>query len=105
MALPLEQVCRVGTLHGDPAALGGAVTVALCGHWEHEPPCRWPHHTDSRQDPDADGSWVVTVRFDAGPAEEDVVRERIRAALATGRLRGPDGTTTTWVLHDSVQGS
>ena len=30
----------------DPRALGGAITVALCGHWEHEPPCRWPHHTD-----------------------------------------------------------
>ncbi len=30
----------------DPRALGGAITVALCGHWEHEPPCPWPHHTD-----------------------------------------------------------
>ena len=28
----------------DPRAPGGAITVALCGHWEHEPPCRWPHH-------------------------------------------------------------
>ena len=105
MTLPLEQVCRVGTLHGDPAALGGAVTVALCGHWEHEPPCRWPHHTDSRPDPHADGAWVVTVRFDASSVEEDEVRDRIRAALATGRLRGPDGTTTTWLLGDSVEGS
>jgi hypothetical protein len=105
MTFPLEQVCRVGTLHGDHAALGGAVTVALCGHWEHEPPCRWPHHTASRPDPDEDGSYVVTVRFDAGPADEGVVRERIRAALAIGRLRGPDGATTTWVLRDSVEGS
>jgi hypothetical protein len=28
----------------DPRAPGGAVTVALCGHWEHEGACRWPHH-------------------------------------------------------------
>jgi len=26
----------------DPAAVGAAVTVELCGHWEHEGPCRWP---------------------------------------------------------------
>jgi G6PDH family F420-dependent oxidoreductase len=30
---------------GDRQAPGAAVTVALCGHWEHEPPCRVPHHT------------------------------------------------------------
>ena len=28
----------------DPAAPGAAVTTALCGHWEHEGPCRWPHN-------------------------------------------------------------
>jgi len=28
----------------DPAAVGAMVTVALCGHWEHDGPCRWPHH-------------------------------------------------------------
>jgi hypothetical protein len=28
----------------DPAAVGAAVTVELCGHWEHEGPCRWPHN-------------------------------------------------------------
>jgi hypothetical protein len=36
----------------DPRAPGGAITVALCGHWEHEPPCRWPHHTDITPDGD-----------------------------------------------------
>jgi hypothetical protein len=25
----------------DTRAPGGAITVALCGHWDHEPPCRW----------------------------------------------------------------
>ncbi|MGZ4755861.1 MAG: hypothetical protein ACXWA9_13195 [Acidimicrobiia bacterium] len=29
----------------DRRASGGAVTTALCGHWEHDGPCRWPHHT------------------------------------------------------------
>jgi hypothetical protein len=24
----------------DPRALGGAITVALCGHWEHDGACR-----------------------------------------------------------------
>ncbi len=28
----------------DPRAPGGEITVALCGHWEHEAPCRWPHN-------------------------------------------------------------
>jgi hypothetical protein len=29
----------------DTRAPGGEVTVALCGHWEHEGACRWPHHS------------------------------------------------------------
>ena len=29
----------------DARAPGGAVTVALCGHWEHDGPCRWPHNS------------------------------------------------------------
>ena len=28
----------------NPAAVGAAVTTALCGHWEHDGPCRWPHN-------------------------------------------------------------
>ena len=83
-------------LDGDPAALGGAVTTALCGHWEHDGPCRWPHFTS----PDVDGdAVVVTVHFDAGPDDEPEVRERIRSALAAGALVGPDGTTTTWTMQ------
>ena len=83
------------TLDGDPAALGGAVTLALCGHWEHDGPCRWEHFTSS--EPDGDGA-VVTVSFDAPAAEEQTVRDLIRSALAAGALVGPDGTTTTWQL-------
>jgi hypothetical protein len=89
------EVCRVVTLAGDPAALGAAVTVALCGHWEHDGPCRWEHFTDATEDGDA---VVVTVCFDADVEDERHVRERIRTALAAGSLAGPDGTTTTWQL-------
>lgn len=89
------EVCRVAGLVGGPAALGGAVTTALCGHWEHDGPCRWQHFTS----PEVDGdSVVVTVCFDAPAEEEGQVRGLIRSALAAGSLVGPDGTTTTWQL-------
>jgi hypothetical protein len=29
----------------DARAPGAVVTVALCGHWEHEGACRWPHNS------------------------------------------------------------
>ena len=82
-------------LDGEPAALGGAVTVALCGHWEHDGRCRWEHFTDTRAE--GDGA-VVTVSFDAADPEVNQVRGLIRSALAAGSLVGPDGTTTTWAL-------
>jgi len=28
----------------DSRAPGGAVTVALCGSWDHAGPCPWPHN-------------------------------------------------------------
>jgi hypothetical protein len=89
------EVCRVADLDGDPAAIGAAVTVAICGHWEHEGPCRWEHFTRTVPDGDA---LVTTVHFDATSDEEQEVRSVIRAALAGGPLTGPDGTTTTWRL-------
>lgn len=88
-----EVVCRVAGLSGDRAALGGAVTVALCGHWEHDGPCRWPHHTSA----DDDGAEIlVTVRFDAPADELDDVHRLVWQALDAGRLTGPDGRVTTW---------
>jgi hypothetical protein len=43
-AVALEGVLylRRGT---DARAPGGEVTVALCGSWEHDGPCRWPDNT------------------------------------------------------------
>jgi len=62
----------------DPAAVGAAVTVELCGHWEHDGPCRWPHNSAI----DA-GHHPVGFRtlFVADDAEAEVVRNRVEAAL------------------------
>jgi len=63
----------------DPAAVGAAVTTELCGHWEHEGPCRWPHNNaidDSRQPARFRTLYV------ADADEAATVEERIRAALA-----------------------
>lgn len=62
----------------DPAAVGAAVTSALCGHWEHEGPCRWPHNNASEAS-DEVGSFRTL--FVASAAEEDEVRERIERGL------------------------
>ena len=77
----------------DPRALGGAITVALCGHWDHEPPCRWPHHTDISA---ADDRHVVRTAFTVDPADEPVVRQKIVAALESGQQAGPDRRVSRW---------
>jgi hypothetical protein len=80
----------------DPAAPGAAVTVELCGHWTHEPPCPLaPHH--SRAVPGEDGV-RLRVLFAVDPAVEAEVRDRIDRALARGTLEGPTGVTRWRVL-------
>ena len=70
-----ELALEAGT---DPRAPGGAVTVALCGSWDHKGPCRWPHNNEI----DA-GSTPARFRtlFVADPADEPEIRDRIDAAL------------------------
>lgn len=65
----------------DPAVPGAVVTTALCGHWEHEGPCRWPHNNDI----EVSGA-LATFRtlFAAPAADEDEIRRRIDGALANG---------------------
>jgi hypothetical protein len=62
----------------DPAAVGAAVTVELCGHWEHEGACRWPHNSaiDDSQDPAR-----LRTLFVADEAEAAAVGDRIEASL------------------------
>jgi len=84
----------------DPRAPGGAITVALCGHWDHEPPCRWPHHTDIT--PDGGGHVVRTV-FTVSPDEEPAVRQRIVDALESGQQSGPDGRVSRWTVRDAPE--
>ncbi len=79
----------------DMNAPGAAITTALCGHWEHDPPCPLaPHHTGARRD----GPNVrLRILFATEPDREAEVRERIGRALtewdvrscATGSVR-PD---------------
>ena len=70
----------------NPAAVGAAVTTALCGHWEHDGPCRWPHNSEIERSGE-----VATFRtiFVAAARDEDEVRARIERAL----MDGPD-----WVV-------
>lgn len=78
----------------DVGAPGAAITVALCGSWEHEPPCPLaPHHTAAEGDGD-----VVRLRilFAAEPADEPEVRRRIADALATGYVVTPAGDAARW---------
>ena len=68
----------------DPRAPGGAVTVALCGHWDHEGACRWPHH-NALAEPDAVGtSRLCTVAVAPDDERADVVR-RAEAELRHDR--------------------
>jgi hypothetical protein len=87
---------------GDSRAPGGAITVALCGHWDHEPPCPLaPHHTDAV--PADDGTVRLRVLF--ATDDEERVRELIGEALSSGRLTGPDGRVTRWMLKSSAAGT
>lgn len=82
----------------DPAAPGAAITLELCGSWDHVPPCPLaPHHTSHERNGDA---MELRIVFAAEPAQEGEVRRRIDKALASGSLTGPAGTTS-WSLQGS----
>ena len=73
----------------DPDAVGAAVTVALCGHWEHERPCRWPHNSAIEQ---LDSGATFRTIFVAFAGDEAEVRERIERSLRQG---------TGWVVRNT----
>ena len=96
---------RIQLLDGDDErAPGAAVTVALCGHWQHEPPCPVPHRTDVAH---PDDGLVVRVLFACDPAAEGDVRARVDRALDGGELPVPppqDARPTRWRLLRSAPG-
>ena len=78
----------------DTRAPGGAVTIALCGSWDHEGSCRWPHQTavDASMTPAS-----VRVVYVVDDDELDHVRRMIEAALTSG-----DGWDTTDMRADRL---
>jgi hypothetical protein len=90
---------------GDTRAPGGAITVALCGSLEHEPPCPLAAHHPQTDDPTPAEHGDVDVRlrilFAAEPADSADVRLGIDRALGAGSFTGPDGVVSQWRLLDS----
>jgi hypothetical protein len=82
----------------DDRAPGGAVTMMLCGHWEHEGACNWPHHTSIQHK--SPSRVIVRTVFASASDEELFVRDRIAAALNTGHLDAPSGPTTWTLVRD-----
>ena len=62
----------------DPAAVGAAVTVELCGHWEHQGPCRWPHNSAIDADREPAHFRTLVVADESHAAE---VGDRIETVL------------------------
>ena len=87
----------------DANVLGAAVTAALCGPWEHEPPCPVsPHYIEAKRG--AGDSVYLRVLFAAEPDMESDVRGRIESALRNGELPGSEHPPTHWQLQ-STSGS
>ena len=96
--MPREPFAHDAVLSMDPGAddraPGGAITVALCGSWEHDPPCPLaPHHTGRERMGDR---LRLRVLFAAEADDEHRVRATIERALAEGTDASPPGGTTTW---------
>ena len=88
---------------GDDHGPGGSITLALCGAFDHSPPCPLaPHQTDTHR---SGGRLYLRTVFATEAGNEPEVRRRIDIALAARSQRGPDGTLTTWVVVSSGPGT
>jgi hypothetical protein len=82
----------------DESAPGAAITVALCGRWEHEPPCPLaPHHVRAER---VEDGLHLRVLFATEPENEIEVRSRVDRALS-GQWPLPNGFTASWRLRRS----
>jgi hypothetical protein len=91
----VEQAIVEMTGGSDPQAVGAAVTVELCGHWDHDGSCEWPHHTSiSKQD---EGVKLRTI-FACNPEQEAEVRRRVVAGMTAGKLEGSPKGPSSWTI-------
>lgn len=94
----VHQATLVMAPEADQGAPGASVTVALCGHGDHEPPCPLsPHYVHAERVGD---ELSIRVLFAAEPDAEGEVRRRIDLALS-GQWEFPHGFATPWRLQRS----
>ena len=87
----------------NPNALGGAITKALCGGWDHPSPCPLaPHYVTNIPDGE---TITLRVLFATEPSNEQRVRSLIAEALETGELTVPDGGVAHWDLRSAAPGN
>jgi len=82
----------------DVRAPGAAIAVALCGHWDHQPPYPPAPHRVSADE--SGGELRVRILFAAEPDAEGEVLRLIDQALS-GQGKFPDGFTPPWRLRTS----
>lgn len=68
----------------DAAAVGAAVSDELCGRWDHEGPCRWPHRN------------VIDVTDDAARFRTVVVADENEMAEILGRIEAALSEDLRW---------
>ena len=83
---------------GDETRTGGAITVALCGSWTHEPPCPLaPHHTRvQRSGARADPAAALRRRPGRRAAGARAGRGGTGPRLGRHPGRQPDGVAAAW---------
>jgi hypothetical protein len=84
----------------DDRAPGGAITLALCGSWSHEPPCPLAAHFTGVER--AGEEVRLRILFAAQPEDEGRVRTLIHEALAAGGGRNDHGETVAWDLRSDA---
>jgi hypothetical protein len=97
----VHQATLAMSTESDVDAPGAAVTLELCGSWDHRPPCPLPHHAHAER---TGTSVTLRVLFAAEPENEEDVRRRIDEALSRGSVTRPDGSSTQWEFRGSSTG-